>query len=44
MLSDGEAYHGVTGTIRFRADGDPVGKSIVMTRVRAGELLVEGGK
>ena len=32
-LSDANAFHGVTGTIRFRADGDPVGKSIVMTRV-----------
>lgn len=43
-LSDGEAYRGVTGAIRFRADGDPVGKSIVMTRVRNGELLVEAAK
>jgi hypothetical protein len=34
----------VTGSIRFRIDGDPVGKSIVMTRVRNGELLVEGAK
>jgi len=43
-LSDGDAFRGVTGTIRFRADGDPVGKNIVMTRVRKGELLVEAGK
>ena len=43
-LTDGDAYRGVTGTIRFRLDGDPVGKSIVMTRVRAGALVVEGGK
>jgi branched-chain amino acid transport system substrate-binding protein len=43
-LSDASAYHGVTGTIRFRGDGDPVGKSVVMTRVRRGELLVEGAK
>jgi len=40
-LSEGEAYRGVTGTIRFRADGDPVGKSMVITRVHSGELLVE---
>jgi branched-chain amino acid transport system substrate-binding protein len=43
-LSDASAYRGVTGTIRFRPDGDPVGKNIVMTRVRRGELLVEGAK
>jgi branched-chain amino acid transport system substrate-binding protein len=43
-LSDGEAYRGVTGAIRFRADGDPVGKNIVMTRVHNGELLVEAAK
>lgn len=43
-LTDGDAYHGVTGTIRFRADGDPVGKNIVMTRVHNGELLVEAAK
>ena len=43
-LTDGEAYRGVTGTIRFRGDGDPVGKNIVMTRVHSGELLVEAGR
>ena len=40
-LSDGSAYRGVTGTIRFRTDGDPVGKGIVMTRVHRGALQVE---
>jgi len=43
-LSGGDAYRGVTGSIRFRIDGDPVGKSMVMTRVRNGELLVEAAK
>ncbi len=38
------AYHGVTGRIRFRPDGDPIGKSIVMTRVKHGALLVETGQ
>ena len=40
-LTDGSAYRGVTGTIRFRADGDPIGKGIVMTRVHRGALQVE---
>ncbi|HEY4130108.1 MAG TPA: ABC transporter substrate-binding protein [Gemmatimonadaceae bacterium] len=43
-LTDATAYHGVTGTIRFRPDGDPVGKSMVMTRVHQGALLVEAGQ
>jgi branched-chain amino acid transport system substrate-binding protein len=34
-------YGGVTGPIRFSSDGDPVGKAIVMTRVRQGALVVE---
>jgi len=40
-LSEGGAYRGVTGTIRFRPDGDPIGKGIVMTRVHRGALQVE---
>lgn len=40
-LDESHAYKGVTGTIRFRPDGDPIGKSIVMTRVHAGALEVE---
>jgi branched-chain amino acid transport system substrate-binding protein len=40
-LTDGSAYRGVTGTIRFRTDGDPIGKGIVMTRVHRGALQVE---
>ena len=41
-LDDASAYHGVTGLIRFRPDGDPVGKGIVITRVHDGALRVEG--
>ncbi|HUF27208.1 MAG TPA: ABC transporter substrate-binding protein [Gemmatimonadaceae bacterium] len=33
-------FAGVTGPIRFRPDGDPIGKSFVMTRVRNGALVV----
>lgn len=43
-LTAGNAYRGVTGTIRFRPDGDPVGKGIVMTRVRNGALQVEANQ
>jgi branched-chain amino acid transport system substrate-binding protein len=34
------AYKGVTGAIHFRPDGDPVGKSVVMTRIDHGVLRV----
>ena len=34
-------YTGVTGALRFRPNGDPIGKSFVMTRVRRGALVVE---
>jgi branched-chain amino acid transport system substrate-binding protein len=34
------AYRGVTGAIYFRPDGDPVGKSVVMTRIDHGVLRV----
>ena len=34
------AFKGVTGAIYFRADGDPVGKSVVMTRIEGGILRV----
>lgn len=43
-LSDATAFHGVTGPIHFRADGDPVGKSIVMTRVHQGAMQLEASK
>jgi branched-chain amino acid transport system substrate-binding protein len=43
-LDEDDAYVGVTGPIRFRPDGDPVGKALVMTRVHDGLLLVEGAR
>jgi branched-chain amino acid transport system substrate-binding protein len=41
-LGKASAFHGVTGTIFFRPDGDPVGKSVVMTRIDHGVLRVAG--
>lgn len=38
------AYPGVTGAIRFRNDGDPVGKGFVMTRILGGSLNVEAAR
>ena len=40
-LDDRDAFDGATGKIRFAATGDPLGKSIVMTRVHDGALAVE---
>lgn len=40
-LNERTAIAGATGPIRFRADGDPVGKGIVLTRARRGRLIVE---
>ena len=39
-LDEASAFHGVTGEIRFQSDGDPVGKSFVMTRIARGLLTV----
>jgi branched-chain amino acid transport system substrate-binding protein len=36
-----DAYRGVTGTIRFHANGDPIDKSFVMTRIARGALIVD---
>jgi branched-chain amino acid transport system substrate-binding protein len=36
-----DAYHGVTGTIRFNPNGDPIAKSFVMTRIQRGALVVD---
>jgi branched-chain amino acid transport system substrate-binding protein len=36
-----DAYRGVTGTIRFHANGDPIAKSFVMTRIQRGALIVD---
>lgn len=41
-LDASSAFPGVTGPIRFLPDGDPVGKSLVMTRVHQGALVLEG--
>ena len=43
-LTEASAYRGVTGVIRFRPDGDPIGKGIVMTRVHRGAMQVEAGQ
>jgi branched-chain amino acid transport system substrate-binding protein len=40
-LSTADAYRGVTGKLRFRRDGDPVDRGMVMTRVHRGALQVE---
>ena len=37
------AFHGVTGEIRFRPDGDPDRAGFVMTRVQHGALVPLGG-
>jgi branched-chain amino acid transport system substrate-binding protein len=36
-----DSYRGVTGAIRFHANGDPIAKSFVMTRIRRGALIVD---
>lgn len=41
-LTPETAYHGVTGAISFLPTGDPVGKSVVMTRIDHGKLRVAG--
>jgi branched-chain amino acid transport system substrate-binding protein len=43
-LSGRTALTGITGPIAFHANGDPVGKSFVMTRVRRGALVPEAQK
>lgn len=40
-LNASDAYHGVTGQIRFTDRGDPADKGFVMTRVSHGTLIVE---
>jgi branched-chain amino acid transport system substrate-binding protein len=39
-LTAATAYHGASGAIFFRPDGDPVGRSVVMTRIHRGVLRV----
>lgn len=43
-IDESQAFHGVTGNIRFNQAGDPVGKSIVVTRARHGALVPEKGE
>ena len=38
-VKGGNAFRGVTGDIRFRADGDPERSGFVMTRVQNGALV-----
>jgi branched-chain amino acid transport system substrate-binding protein len=37
-------HRGVTGTVAFGPNGDPVGRAIVVTRVRHGALVLENGR
>lgn len=39
-LTEATAFVGATGSIRFGKNGDPVGKGVVMTRVRNGALAM----
>ena len=39
-LTAATAHRGVSGTIHFRPDGDPVGQHVVMTRIDRGTLRV----
>jgi branched-chain amino acid transport system substrate-binding protein len=43
-MTEATAFHGVAGTIRFRPDGDPIGRTFVMTRVHNGALEVESNQ
>lgn len=40
-LDAGSAVKGATGPIRFRPDGDPIGKGSLLARARGGRLIVE---
>ena len=42
-LTQSTAWKGVTGNIYFGANGDPIGKAVVMTRIHNGALEVVGG-
>lgn len=42
-LTPATAHRGVTGPIHFRPDGDPVGKSVIMTRIERGALRIDTG-
>src|SRR5690348_7572434 len=44
QLAERGGFRGVTGTIAFSTLGDPIGKTIVMTRIHNGALTVEEGQ
>ena len=44
LASMGDDYDGVTGRFRLGANGDPLGKALVMERVKHGVLVLEGSK
>jgi branched-chain amino acid transport system substrate-binding protein len=44
QLAEHGGYAGVTGRIAFSPDGDPLGKTIVMTRIHSGALTLEDAK
>lgn len=39
-----EDFDGVSGTFRLGANGDPIGKALVMTRAKGGALVLESSK
>jgi branched-chain amino acid transport system substrate-binding protein len=43
-LTAATAYHGVTGVLRFRPDGDPEGSTYRMTRVHRGTFELTAGE
>ena len=42
-LSERNAYQGVTGQIAFQHNGDVVAKTVAMTRVRHGSVVLQSG-
>jgi hypothetical protein len=42
-MSERNAYQGVTGLVAFQRTGDVVAKTMAMTRVRHGSLVLQSG-
>lgn len=42
-ISSADAYHGLTGTIRFGAGGDPVDSPYRVMRIQSGSFMLAGG-
>jgi hypothetical protein len=42
-MHENNAYKGVTGQIAFQQSGDVVAKTMAMTRVRHGSLVLQNG-